>query len=60
MARFLFVVPPLAGHINPSIAVGRVLQARGHEIAWVGYESILEGRLPAGARGYPLRSDRPP
>jgi MGT family glycosyltransferase len=60
MARFLFVVPPFAGHINPSIAVGRVLQARGHEIAWVGYESILEGRLPAGARGYPLRSRLPP
>ncbi|MGD2082475.1 MAG: glycosyltransferase [Chromatiales bacterium] len=60
MARFLFVVPPFAGHINPSIAVGAVLQARGHAIAWVGYQSILEGRLPDGARGYPLQSAQSP
>ena len=31
VARFLFVVPPLAGHVNPTVAVGRELAARGHE-----------------------------
>jgi UDP:flavonoid glycosyltransferase YjiC (YdhE family) len=60
MARFLFVVPPLAGHLNPSIAVGGVLQARGHEIAWVGYGSILQGRLPEGAREYALEPAQSP
>ena len=29
MARFLFVVPPLAGHVNPTVSVGRELAAPG-------------------------------
>lgn len=41
MAKFLFVVPPLAGHVNPAAAVARALATRGHEIAWVGPESFL-------------------
>ncbi len=36
MARFLYVVPPLAGHVNPSVAIGRTLKQAGHEVAWVG------------------------
>ncbi|MFI1856217.1 glycosyltransferase [Streptomyces sp. NPDC020480] len=39
--RFLFVVPPLAGHINPTLGVGAELAARGHQVAWAGLpESI--------------------
>lgn len=41
MSRFLFVVPPLAGHINPTVAVGSELASRGHEIAWAGHASVL-------------------
>ena len=36
MSRFLFVVPPLAGHVNPTISVARRLEARGHQVAMVG------------------------
>ena len=46
MSRFLFVVPPLVGHINPTLAVGAELKNLGHEVAWVGYPSILQNLLP--------------
>lgn len=45
--RVLFTVPPLAGHVNPTVAVGAELAARGHEIAWTGPASALTGLLPA-------------
>ncbi|MFE4060631.1 glycosyltransferase [Streptomyces sp. NPDC059096] len=37
MSRFLLVVPPLTGHINPLVAVAAELTARGHEVEWCGY-----------------------
>lgn len=49
MSRFLFAVPPLTGHVNPTVAVGRELAARGHEVAWVGHPSVLRRLLPEGA-----------
>jgi MGT family glycosyltransferase len=49
MSRFLFVVPPLTGHVNPTIAVGRELAARGHQVAWCGEPAFLAERLPDGA-----------
>jgi MGT family glycosyltransferase len=52
--RFLFVVPPLTGHVNPTISVGRELQARGHEVAWVGHPGKVRPLLPAGARLFVL------
>ena len=36
MSRFLFVVPPLAGHIGPVVGVAAELERRGHEVAWAG------------------------
>jgi MGT family glycosyltransferase len=54
VARFLFVVPPLVGHINPTIAVAGELEARRHEVAWVGHRSVAAPLLPAGARLYAL------
>ncbi|MEU9794028.1 glycosyltransferase [Streptomyces sparsogenes] len=45
--RFLFVVPPLVGHINPTLGVGAELAARGHRVAWAGVPEVV-GRL-AGA-----------
>ncbi|MCX5611011.1 MULTISPECIES: glycosyltransferase [unclassified Streptomyces] len=51
--RVLFTVPPLAGHVNPTVAVGAELAARGHEIAWTGPAGALAGLLPARARILP-------
>lgn len=53
MSRFLFVVPPLAGHINPTVAVGAELASRGHEVAWAGHTSVLAHLLPHGAKLLP-------
>jgi len=41
MSRFLFVVPPLLGHLQPARGIASVLAARGHQIGWVGSESVL-------------------
>ena len=43
MSRFLFVVPPMAGHVNPTLPVGRELAARGHDVAWAGPPEVAEG-----------------
>jgi len=45
LPRFLFVVPPFTGHINPTLSVGHLLAERGHEVAWVGHESKLRPLL---------------
>jgi MGT family glycosyltransferase len=49
MSRFLFVVPPMAGHVNPTLPVGRELAARGHEVAWAGPEEVVAELLPPDA-----------
>ncbi|MCI4086003.1 glycosyltransferase [Streptomyces sp. MMS21 TC-5] len=49
----LFTVPPLAGHVNPTVAVGAELASRGHEIAWTGPATALTRLLPAQARVLP-------
>ncbi|MFD5529164.1 glycosyltransferase, partial [Streptomyces virginiae] len=51
--RVLFTVPPLAGHVNPTVAVGAELASRGHEIAWTGPATALTRLLPAQARVLP-------
>ncbi|MEU2421548.1 glycosyltransferase [Streptomyces sp. NPDC007851] len=48
MSGFLFVVPPLVGHINPAVGVAAELGARGHRVAWVCPDAGLVRRL-AGA-----------
>jgi MGT family glycosyltransferase len=55
MARFLFVVPPFAGHVNPTVSVGGELRRRGHEVAWTGLPGV-EGLLPEGAELLPAGS----
>lgn len=71
MSRFLFVVPPFTGHVNPTIPVAAELAARGHEVAWTGLPGLLEEMVPAGATFLPaatqayaaevaLRTDRRP
>lgn len=50
MARFVFIVPPLTGHINPTLSIGAVLLQRGHEVAWISLDPALEARLPKGGQ----------
>ncbi|MEU7475052.1 nucleotide disphospho-sugar-binding domain-containing protein [Lentzea sp. NPDC042327] len=57
MSRFLFVVPPLTGHVNPTASVGGELLARGHAVAWVGHPGTLAPLLPDGAVVYPAIDD---
>jgi hypothetical protein len=42
---FLFVVPPLAGHVNPTAALGARLADLGHRVAWAGSELFLRPLL---------------
>lgn len=65
MSRFLFVVAPLAGHLNPAVALSRALVELGHEPAWVGPETLLRPRVgpdavvvPTGMRPYRGQRDR--
>ncbi|MEV8314691.1 glycosyltransferase [Streptomyces sp. NPDC059900] len=53
MSRFLFVVPPLAGHVSPASAVAAELAGRGHEVAWAGLPAALEGLVAADAPVFP-------
>jgi MGT family glycosyltransferase len=52
--RFLFVVPPLVGHTNPTISVARALESAGHEVAWVAHPGKVRPLLPAGAQLFAL------
>ncbi|MFH9553826.1 glycosyltransferase [Streptomyces sp. NPDC017435] len=51
MSRFLFVVPPLTGHLNPAVGVAAELTARGHRVAWACVEPELVERLAGPAAG---------
>ncbi|RMH39476.1 MAG: glycosyltransferase [Deltaproteobacteria bacterium] len=59
MSRVLFVVPPLMGHINPTVSVARELSARGHAVAWVGHARALARALPPDATRFALDDDVP-
>ncbi|BAV04114.1 glycosyltransferase, MGT family [Filimonas lacunae] len=50
MAKYAFVVPPLTGHINPTISVGTVLLQYGHEVAWISLDEKLQQQLPPGGQ----------
>jgi UDP:flavonoid glycosyltransferase YjiC (YdhE family) len=54
--RFLFVVPPLTGHVNPTAGLGLALAARGHRVAWCGSEMVLRPLLGDAAEVYPTGS----
>lgn len=62
--KFMFVVPPAAGHAYPAAAVARALSERGHEVAWVGSETRLRPFVgqdatvhPTGMRAYRSQLD---
>ncbi len=50
MAKFVFVVPPLTGHINPTLSVGAELLLRGHSVGWISLEPGLQDKLPPGGQ----------
>ncbi|WP_284742447.1 glycosyltransferase [Amycolatopsis sp. RTGN1] len=64
MTRFLVVVPPFTGHVNPIIGVAEELRNRGHEVSWAGDETVLArtlpGRWPIHACASPSPGPRPP
>jgi MGT family glycosyltransferase len=53
VSRFLFVVPPLAGHVNPTIGVGAALVRRGHQVAWAGQPDVVRALVGPDVRVYP-------
>ena len=54
MSRILVVVPPLTGHINPTVPLGLELTGRGHEVAWAGLPGIVDALLPDGSMFLPI------
>jgi MGT family glycosyltransferase len=60
LGRFLFVVPPLTGHVNPTVPLGRELADRGHDVAWAGHTDVVAGLLPPSATFLPVAEAVPP
>ncbi|MGH3901884.1 MAG: glycosyltransferase [Pseudonocardiaceae bacterium] len=56
MSRFLFVVPPLVGHILPTVTLGQELAGRGHQVAWAGHAEVVGPLLRPGARLFPVEA----
>ncbi|HWE69671.1 MAG TPA: glycosyltransferase [Acidimicrobiales bacterium] len=54
MSRVLISVPPLTGHVNPTVGLGAELSARGHQVAWTGLPGVVDVLLPPGADFIPL------
>jgi MGT family glycosyltransferase len=59
MSRFLVVALPLAGHVNPLVALAAELERRGGEVAWVVHPRAVRPLLPAGALVYPVDDEHP-
>ncbi|MDH6135655.1 UDP:flavonoid glycosyltransferase YjiC (YdhE family) [Kitasatospora sp. MAA4] len=66
MSRFLFVVPPLVGHVNPAVGVAAELAALGHETAWAGLPEVVGALAGPAAEVFPCavpageQAQRPP
>jgi MGT family glycosyltransferase len=54
VAKILMTMPPLAGHINPALAVAAQLRARGHSVAWALHGELAADRLPGDAQLFSL------
>ncbi|ACU58943.1 glycosyltransferase [Chitinophaga pinensis] len=58
MASFAFIVPPLMGHINPTLSLGAALLQRGHRVGWIGLDATLAGKLPEGGELLHIQYDQ--
>jgi len=56
MKRFLFVVPPFMGHVNPTLSLGKALLERGHEVAWQSVDEHLGTMIPYGGQYFGVRA----
>ena len=54
MSKILFIVPPLTGHINPTVSLGQRLIQQGYDVAWIGYKDSLRKSLPPNHQIHPL------
>jgi len=59
VSHFQFVVPPMTGHINPTVAVAQALTERGHRVSWIGHGVVLDALLPQGAEIHRLDDEMP-
>ncbi|GLU52864.1 glycosyltransferase [Dyadobacter frigoris] len=58
MGKFVFIVPPLTGHINPTLSVGAELLDRGHQVGWISLDENLGTQLPEGGQLLLIRYDQ--
>ena len=58
MSRFLLVVPPLVGHINPAVGTAAELTERGHEVAWAGHSELIRQFASVDATVFGCALDR--
>ncbi len=54
MSRFLFVVPPLTGHVNPTVSVARAAGSRSRGRVGRAHPGKVRPLLPADARLFAL------
>lgn len=57
MAKLLFIVPPLVGHLNPALAVAHEMQGRGHSVAWALHAHKMGHLLPAQSRLFDIGTE---
>ena len=57
MARFAFIVPPLTGHINPTLSLGNELLKRKHKVSWISLDPNLKELLPEKGQAIVLPID---
>ncbi|MEU7133245.1 glycosyltransferase [Streptomyces sp. NPDC046261] len=60
MSGFLFVVPPFAGHVNPTVGVAAELVRRGHRVAWAGPPYAVEPLVGTRATVFPCAAPGAP
>jgi MGT family glycosyltransferase len=57
VSRVLIVVPPMTGHVNPTVSLGAELAARDHDVAWCGQADVVDRLLPPGAPFLPVGAE---
>lgn len=58
MASFAFIVPPLMGHINPTLSLGAALLQCGHRVGWISLDATLASKLPEGGELLHIQYDQ--